>query len=101
MATVEVTRQRDEETLIANPWPLLVGGLVTIAVGALVSSIVKDAVPWLTVLLVSVGAVAVGGAVVVRYGSALVWGLAARAPAWEAWASRKLAGIRPSSSSSF
>ncbi len=41
MATVEVTRQRDEESLIANPWPLLVSGLVTIAVGALLSSFSK------------------------------------------------------------
>jgi hypothetical protein len=77
MASVEVTRQRDEEALIGNPWPLLVSGLVTIALGALLSSLFKDAAPWLTVLLVSVGAVAVGGAVVVRYDSALVWGLAA------------------------
>ena len=77
MTTVEVTRQRDEESLIANPWPLLVSGLVTIAIGALLSSLFKDAAPWLIVLLVSVGAVATAGAVVTRYRSALIWGLAA------------------------
>jgi hypothetical protein len=77
MASAEIIRQRGDDRLITNPWPLLVGGFVTVALGAMLSTVFKDSAPWLTVLLVSVGAMLTAGAVVVRWESALIWGVAA------------------------
>jgi hypothetical protein len=76
MASAEVTRQR-EDPLITNPWPLLVTGFVTVAVGALLSTALKDSAPGLTALVVSAGTMLTAGAVVIRWNSALIWGLAA------------------------
>jgi hypothetical protein len=72
MATAEIVPQRDESALITNPWLLLLSGLMTIAGGTLLSAALKDAAPWFTVLLVSVGALLTAGAVVVRCHSAVV-----------------------------
>jgi hypothetical protein len=79
MASAEILRQREDDALIKNPWPLLAGGFVTVGVGAVLSTVFKDSAPWLTVLLISVGAILTAGAVVVRWESALIWGLAALA----------------------
>jgi hypothetical protein len=77
MATAATVSQRDESVLITNPWLLLASGMITIAGGTLSSVALKDAAPWLTVLLISVGALLTSGAVLVRCQSAVVWGLAA------------------------
>jgi hypothetical protein len=77
MATAEIVPEQDEDSHITNPWLLLVSGLVTIACGTLLSATFKDAAPWMTALLLSVGALMTAGAIVARYHSVVVWGLAA------------------------
>jgi hypothetical protein len=77
MASADISRQRERDALITNPWPLLVGGFVTVAIGALLSTAFKESAPGLTALVVSVGTMLTAGAVVVRWHSALIWGLAA------------------------
>jgi hypothetical protein len=77
MATAEMAPEQDKDPHITSPWLLLVSGLVTIAGGTILSFALKESPPWLTVSLVSLGALLTAGAIVARSNSAVVWGLAA------------------------
>jgi hypothetical protein len=85
VATVDTVPEPDEDLHesdeASNPvsiWPLLISGLGTITCGTLLSDFaLKASAPWLTVSLVSLGALLCAGAIVARSHSAAVWGLGA------------------------
>jgi hypothetical protein len=77
MATAETVPESEEAPDVTSVWPLLLSGLVTIASGTFLSVALHAPTPWLTVSLVSLGALLTGGAIAARSDSAAVWALAA------------------------
>jgi hypothetical protein len=60
-----------------NPWPPLVTGLVAVLIALAVESLVGTGWGWVPFLLVAIGVLAAGIAVIIRPSSAVVLGLAA------------------------
>ena len=78
MATAETAPEPEDHLHPVRVWPLVVSGLVAIASGTLLSDFaLKASASWLTVSLVSLGALLMAGAIVARSHSAAVWALAA------------------------